>query len=192
MTALFIHVAYRIGSCRQQIHLMLFKADGLVEKQTVEGFIMQIFSHIEVQLLLNDNNVCYVVNHVYVGGWASNKIKWYFPMNYHAWVHCELGKLFFDCCVQQRLCVYDGISPRRTNHVFVYCTLNTFGYRDTNLVIEIKNLYWLNSFKSVYSFFCSLVNLKIILNCRIWKQVRRPFAQHNCTLCSSIMMSFHY
>jgi hypothetical protein len=68
MTALFIHVAYRIGSCRQQIHLMLFKADGLVEKQTVEGFIMQIFSHIEVQLLLNDNNVCYVVNHVYVGG----------------------------------------------------------------------------------------------------------------------------
>jgi hypothetical protein len=73
--------------------LMLFKADGLVEKQTVEGFIMQIFSHIEVQLLLNDNNVCYVVNHVYVGGWASNKIKWYFPMNYHAWVHCELGKL---------------------------------------------------------------------------------------------------
>jgi hypothetical protein len=57
MTALFIHVAYRIGSCRQQIHLMLFKADGLVEKQTVEGFIMQIFSHIEVQLLFNDNNV---------------------------------------------------------------------------------------------------------------------------------------
>jgi hypothetical protein len=36
---------------------MLFKADGLVEKQTVEGFIMQIFSHIDVQLLLNDNNV---------------------------------------------------------------------------------------------------------------------------------------
>ena len=55
MTALFIHVAYRIGSCRQQIHLMLFKADGLVEKQTVEGFIMQIFSHIDVQLLLNAN-----------------------------------------------------------------------------------------------------------------------------------------
>ena len=100
MTALFIHVAYRIGSCRQQIHLMLFKADGLVEKQTVEGFIMQIFSHIDVQLLLNDNKVCYVANHTYIGSWASNKIKCCFPMNYHAWVHRELGKIFVDCCVQ--------------------------------------------------------------------------------------------
>jgi hypothetical protein len=27
---------------------------------------MQIFSHIEVQLLLNDNNFCNVANHVYV------------------------------------------------------------------------------------------------------------------------------
>ena len=70
MTALFILVAYMIGSCRQQIHLMLFKADRLVEEQSKEGFIMQIFSHIEVQLLLNDNNVCCVANHVYVGGWA--------------------------------------------------------------------------------------------------------------------------
>jgi hypothetical protein len=52
MTALFIHVAYSIGSCRQQIHLMLFKADRLAEEQTVDGFIMQIFSHIQVQLLL--------------------------------------------------------------------------------------------------------------------------------------------
>jgi hypothetical protein len=63
MTALFIHVAYR-----QQIHLMLFKADRLAEEQTIEGFIMQIFSHIEVQLLLNDNNVCCVANHIYIGG----------------------------------------------------------------------------------------------------------------------------
>ena len=70
MTALFIHVAYR-----QQIHLMLFKADRFAEEQTIEGFIMQIFSHIEVQLLLNDNNVCCVANHIYIGGWASNQIK---------------------------------------------------------------------------------------------------------------------
>jgi hypothetical protein len=47
---------------------MLFKADRLAEEQTVDGFIMQIFSHIQVQLLLNDNNVCYVANHIYIGG----------------------------------------------------------------------------------------------------------------------------
>jgi hypothetical protein len=92
---------------------------------------MQIFIHIEVQLLLNDNNFCNVANHVYVGVWVLYEIKCCFPMNYHAWVHRKLAKYLL--IVEFNSDYVLKMESRNIGQiiVFVYCTLNTFGYTDT-------------------------------------------------------------